>query len=72
MRLKKKFFSFTYPKFGGEFINNSLRNLIRDDQYLEHIQNYVHLEDKSFLKKEFFGHIPLKRFQKLIMIIKID
>ena len=48
MRLKKKVFFLHIPKTGGEFINNSLRNLIPDDQYLEHIQNYVHLEDKSF------------------------
>ena len=66
MRLKKKVFFLHIPKTGGEFINNSLRNLIPDDQYLEHIQNYVHLEDKSFLKKRVLsGHIPLKRFQKI-------
>ena len=66
MRLKKKVFFLHIPKTGGEFINNLLRKLVPDDQYLEHLQNYVHLEDNSFLDKRFLsGHIPLKRFQKI-------
>ena len=66
MILRNKVFFLHIPKTGGEFINNSLRNLVPDDQYLEHLQNYVHLEDKSFLKKRVLsGHIPLKRFQKI-------
>lgn len=62
----KKVFFLHIPKTGGEFINNLFRKLIPDDQYLEHLQNYVHLEDKSFLEKRFLsGHIPLGRFQKI-------
>ena len=66
MNLTKKVFFLHIPKTGGEFINNLLRKLVPDDQYLEHLQNYVHLEDNSFLDKRFLsGHIPLKRFQKI-------
>ena len=67
MNLTKKVFFLHIPKTGGEFINNLLRKLVPDDQYLEHLQNYVHLEDKSFLEKRFLsGHIPLKRFHKIV------
>jgi len=73
MNLTKKVFFLHIPKTGGEFINNLLRKLVPDDQYLEHLQNYVHLEDKSFLEKRFLsGHIPLKRFHKIVHVYSIN
>ena len=67
MNLTKKVFFLHIPKTGGQFINNLLKNLVPDDQHLEHLQNYVHLKDKGFLEKRFLsGHIPLKRFHKIV------
>ena len=72
MNLPKKVFFLHIPKTGGQFINNLLRKLVPDDQHLEHLQNYVHLEDKSFLEKRFLsGHIPLKRFHKIVHDSKV-
>lgn len=72
MNLTKNVFFLHIPKTGGQFINNLLKNLVPDDQHLEHLQNYVHLEDKSFLEKRFLsGHIPLKRFHKIVHDSKV-
>lgn len=66
MSFKKKIFFLHIPKTGGQYINNLFRRIISDDQHSEQIQNYLHLEDKSFLNKRFLsGHIPLKRLQKI-------